>query len=333
MTSIVLVMLVVILGLGIYYVYLQKNPDNIVAKKMKARFCKPSPTWSYPPRPPARIIVFPGDKDIGNLYTTTSGIGYVGSHGWELLGLARGEIVLPEGTAAFLEVKQGSSSILSSLDLNGIQMIDFSAPHEVPFELYTNNQTKRVVQLSDEDLKPLTKMKTLYRLVFHNTTITDKALTHITEVKSLRSVNLFNTKITDNGLQLLTQLPFLRGLDLGATDITDEGLRHLGKCTKLEKLNLTGSRRTKGNQSAGASSTNLNITDRGIGYLNDLLSLTELRIADTNVTDKSIEVLSQLKSLRFLDVSGTLMSEEGVKKLKVMLPDCRISDGRGITNR
>lgn len=303
-----------------------------VEKKLEATFCKPSPTWAYPPRPPARTIKFP-EEEIGTLYTTTAGISYVGSYSWRRLGPAQGNIVLPAGTAAYLEVKTGMADQLAAIDLAGIQVIDFSAPFDFPYELYVNHQTKRVVKLSDSSLQPLAKTTTLYRLILHNTTITDDGLAFIAEVKSLRSINLFNTRITDEGLHLLAELPHLEGLDLGATGISDKGLQYLGNCPKLERVNLTGSNRTKGNQSATAYSANRNITDRGIAYLSKLHSLTELDISNANVSDRSLDALSELKSLRVLDVSGTMISKRGVRKLRKNLPNCRVIDDPGITDR
>jgi len=332
-TIVILTVLVVgILGMGAYYAKVRKNPSSAGAKAMKALLCKPSPTWFYPPVPGARTIVFPEDRVVGNLFTITGAISYVWDSRWELSGPATGRIVLGKGTAAFLEIKEGSSSVISTLEPNSVQVIDFSASFDFPFELYTNNQTKRIVQLSDKDLEPITRMNSLYRLVLHNTTITDESLTYIAEVESLRSINLFNTKITDDGLRLLARLPNLKGLDLGATNISDEGLRYIGECSKLERLSLTESHRTKGNVSAQAYSVNLNITDGGIKHLRNLQFLSQLDISNTDVTDASVDVLSQLKSLRYLDISGTKISETGAKKLQADLPDSRIIDDPGITN-
>jgi len=333
-TNLVAALVLVLFVAGVCYIKVYKSPNSKIGRKMEKMFCKASPTWSYPPTPPERTINFPENKAVGLLYTATGAHSYsYDSHWEEMYGPAKGEVKLAEGTAVCLEIKEGFSSILSKLEPNSIQAIDFSAPFDLPFELYTNNQTKRIVQLSDEDLEAIKNLNGLYQLVLHNTTITDKALTYISGLKSLRLINLWNTKITNDGLSYLAQLPFLDTIFLGATDISDEGLKHLSKLTRLRCLWLTKSNRKKGNEIATAGSVNLKITDAGMHHLGALTSLEYLSASDTDITDKSVNILSQLSSLRRLDVSGTKITEEGIRKLQAALPDCRIINNARITGR
>lgn len=67
---------------------------------------------------------------------------------------------------------------------------------------------------SDEDLKPLSRMK------------------------SLTFLNLNQTQVTNLGLKHLQLLPMLQGLSLDSTPVTDDGLQHLEQLTKLVYLNL-----------------------------------------------------------------------------------------------
>lgn len=323
--------LFVILGV-VFYAYFQNS--KTIKEKLEPLLCKVSPAQNYPPVPSARIINFPENEAVGSLYTATGIQSYSFDVNWrEFSSEAKDEIRFAEGTAVFLEIKEGFSSFISELESNSLQAIDFSAPIDLPFELYTDNQTKRIVQLSDEDLEPIGNLNGLYQLILHNTTITNKALFYISKIKSLRLLNLWNTQITDEGLVHLAQLPLLDTIYLGATNISDSGLEHLNKLTQLRCLWLTGSNRKKGNKIATASSVNLKITDAGVHHLNTLRSLEYLVVANTNITDESISILSKLTFLRRLDVSGTMMTEKGIKKLQAALPECRIINDTGMIER
>ncbi|MBW7989589.1 MAG: hypothetical protein FVQ84_06175 [Planctomycetes bacterium] len=329
-------LVLVLIVASVCCIMVKKYSPAKVNKQIENMFCKTPSTSAldYPPLPSERTINFPENEAVGLLYIATGTQSYGNDSNWEeMYGPATGEIKLPEGTAAFLEIEDGFSSFISELKPNDVQAIDFSAPFDKPFELYTNNQTKRIVQLSDEDLEPVKNLNGLYQLVLHNTTITDKALIYISELKSLRLINLWNTKITDDGLVYLAQLPFLDTIYLGATDISDEGLKHLSKLTRLQCLELTGSNRKKGDKQANTSSVNPNITDAGIQHLSALTSLKYLHVADTDITDKGLDILSQLSSLHRLEISGTKTTEEGVRKLQAALPDCKIIHEYGMRMR
>jgi len=328
------ILTVIIVGVA-FFLFAHPFSKAALQSQTEKLFCKkPSRALDYPPPPEKRILSFPKNEAVGLLYTTTG----ITNYGYdmpinELHGPAQGDISLPQGTSACLEIKEGFSSVLGTLPPYGVQAIDFSAPVEIPFELNIQNQKKRIASLTDENLEPVRKIKGLYQLILHNTTITDQSLASISEVKDLRLINLWNTKITDKGLVYLAQLPFLDTIYLGATDISDEGLKHLCGLKRLRCLWLTGSNRSNGNNTATAYSVNHKITDAGMAYVNTLTSLENLNIANTGITDKSIDALSQLNSLSYLDISGTKISEEGLKTLQVALPKCKIIKDAGLMER
>ncbi len=59
--------------------------------------------------------------------------------------------------------------------------------------------------------------------------VTDEGLSHIAKLKKLESLSLHGAKITDQGLQQLAELPELKWLDLQGCGVTEGGLKRLKK--------------------------------------------------------------------------------------------------------
>ena len=79
-----------------------------------------------------RIIRFPADRSIGELYVRDSGIpadGFEAFSGWEWLGQARGNLTVPAGKLARLNVSKQAwegDKPFAGLKPDDIQMLDFS---------------------------------------------------------------------------------------------------------------------------------------------------------------------------------------------------------------
>ncbi|MBW8035822.1 MAG: hypothetical protein FVQ79_09380 [Planctomycetes bacterium] len=292
-----------------------------LSKTKVTGFCS-SPTYNYLPAPPERIFNFP--RNIGKLYIHKApGMSGFGNASWEYFGDANGNVTLPKGCFAFLELRD--PSFISKLKPNLIQVLDLSADVEIPFELYTNNQKKKIVHITQEQIKSIENLQGLYQLILHNTTITDEMLISIAKIKSLREINLWNTQITDKGLKIIGTMKSLEGLQIGATNISDEGLKFISGLKNLRLLSLTTSNRIKGSQTATAYSvSNPNITDKSIECIKDLYMLKFLDISNTNVTDSVVDSLSQMKQLERLTITNTKITKSGVSRLTKELRDCHI---------
>jgi hypothetical protein len=316
--------------------YLRYGWPERIKTKIELMFCPTPRQRDYAPAPPERTVQF-GDSSAGQLYRT-SGKGdgefytITGTH-WKPSGQAASAVHVPASVGLKLKVdwKSVDLSRLSKLGPNDLQAVDFSPPYDTKFDLWVPNQTKRILNLPDEQLKYLSHLTGLYQLNLSNTTITNEGLTHLQNLKSLRSLNLFTTKISDDGLVYLKSFPGLRELYLGATDITDEGMKHIAGLISLKCLSLTTGRRTR--ETGGcvnSSAVNERITDNALVYIKNIKSLKELILRNTNISDAGIQHIHGLEFLTRLDVSGTKVSETAIKRLKKVLSKCEVIKEKGI---
>lgn len=317
--KLVAISIILVISLLVVIFIYGKN-DKALSAKLELYLCK-TPSYSYLPAPPERTFNFP--RNVGNLYINNSPyISGCSNLSWDHFGQANGNITLPEGCFTLLELRD--LDFISKLKPNLIQVLDLSADLEIPFELYTTNQKKKIVHITQEQFKSIENLQGLYQLVLHNTTITDEMLINIAKIKTLREINLWNTQITNKGLKIIGTMESLEGLQIGATDISDEGLKFISGLKNLRLLSLTTSNRMKGGQVGTASSDNPNITDKGIEYIKDLSKLKYLDISATNVTDSSVDTLSQMKQLERLGITNTKITKLGLSKLTKELESCNI---------
>uniref|UniRef100_Q026S1 Leucine Rich repeats (2 copies) n=1 Tax=Solibacter usitatus (strain Ellin6076) TaxID=234267 RepID=Q026S1_SOLUE len=123
---------------------------------------------------------------------------------------------------------------------------------------------------------------------------------------TLRQVEMHMTGLTDDGLAAMAALP-LEVLWLGPR-ITDRGMETIGGFANLRHLDIC---------------THL-ITDEGVRALAGLQQLQVLWLTRSRVSDASIEVLSQFTGLRELNVNYTEITAQGLARLKLALPECRL---------
>jgi hypothetical protein len=139
--------------------------------------------------------------------------------------------------------------------------------------------------VTDDDLAVLEKLPDLEILDLTETKITSKGLAHLEGMRRLKSLFLFKTFVDDGGLAHLENLTDLRVLSLECTKITDAGTVHLQKMTNLKEW-------------------------FSLGY--------------TPITNDSLKYFKNLKKLKELMLLGTKVTEQGVKDLKMTLPDTSI---------
>jgi len=101
------------------------------------------------------------------------------------------------------------------------------------------------LNINDQGLKELAKLKRLRRLLLVKTDITDAGLREMAKLPELVSLTISGSDITSAGLKEVANLPNLVKLGLMASEITDEGLQELAKLKNLFDLNLGGTKVTK----------------------------------------------------------------------------------------
>jgi hypothetical protein len=124
----------------------------------------------------------------------------------------------------------------------------------------------------------------------------------------IRSVMLMRAKVNDADLASLHHFGKLVGFMVMGGEITDRGVEHLLALRELEVLHLDGT----------------DVTDAGVRQLTALTRLRTLSLVLTRVTDTSVESLSAMKSLTRLEIGTTLISAQGARRLREMLPGCKV---------
>jgi Leucine-rich repeat (LRR) protein len=237
---------------------------------------------------------------------------------------AKGNVVVPPGKEAALFLYKDSFRDLSPLlelkpdDL--FMLCPMSTFHEHSFSQREMEHIAHLTGLrvftirslgnSSENMKPITKLQSLEKLILPHGT-TNRGLSYVSHIKSLKILIFARNKVTNAGikryipkltnleylalyggimnddcLQCLADLPSLRELSLNSGNFTDAGLPHVKKCSSLRILDLNF----------------LPITDEGLRHLSALTGLEKLTLHDTKITDQGLAYLKSMSSLKDLNI-------------------------------
>ncbi len=131
--------------------------------------------------------------------------------------------------------------------------------------------------------------------------IGDIDLARVGGLEKLERLGLAQTHVTDSALAVVGSLPALRELDLFFCEhVTDAGASALRRASKLERLNLRGTK----------------ISDSGVKFLTELTNLRSLDIGIAEISDSSIELLEALPDLESLSIGGNRIGEVGISSLR-----------------
>lgn len=143
--------------------------------------------------------------------------------------------------------------------------------------------------------------------------VTDADLRRLAGETSLVSLKLAQTHVSDGALEIVASLPALRELDLFFCEhITDAGASLLRGASRLERLNVRGTK----------------ISDSGVKFLTELQNLEVLDVGITEISDASVGLLEALPNLRMLAIGGNKIGEPGIASLR-SLRDLRHLDLSG----
>lgn len=162
--------------------------------------------------------------------------------------------------------------------------------------------------VTDDDLKLLSGLKTLRKLELTGSKVTGAGLEHLAGLDGLYNLQLGNTRVTDDALAHVAELPGLGILSLSGTKVTNAGLKHLAGMEQLERLFLDET----------------SLTDDGLAHLTGLLELKELSLRDVPITDRGLAHLKGLKNLELLKLENTKVTRAGVADLIKSLPKCYV---------
>jgi len=135
---------------------------------------------------------------------------------------------------------------------------------------------------------------------------------------SLEVLSCEDTRFSDeDAIAFLPRFPRLRVLMLNGTDVTDRAMGAIGRIETLTDLHLE---RT-------------DITDHGVFKLGRPTEFEFISLADTEITDASVPVIARMKCLKRLNLGGTRITDDSIPELAGLplvgwldLNDTRISD-------
>jgi len=186
--------------------------------------------------------------------------------------------------------------------------------------------------VSDEDLRPIGKLRKLEGLHLNETKVGDAGLLAIRNCRRLRSLGLWESKVTDDGMRHLQGLRHLNSLVLTGTSVSDSGLVHVRALPRLQILSLGRTRVT----SQGVAELHhhptlthlfLNetgIDDRAVAALASM-NLIHLSLYGTAIDDRAVVALASMPKLLMLDVTDTGISGRGLQSLRESMPGCELS--------
>lgn len=210
--------------------------------------------------------------------------------------------------------------------------------------------------VTDSDMALFAALPELKRILLYDCPISSVGLQHLERLRNVEILTLLNTNLTDESLAVLVKMNSLRSLKLGSTGITDEGLKCLGNLSNLDALELVGAsingdgfgylRSLKQLEAFSlfdcpvsdiglshlASLPKLSrltlvgtrITDAGLSHIASCPAIKFLSLGNANVSDDSVQHLATATSLQVLELWDTKLTQEGVAKLQIVLPMCKI---------
>lgn len=209
--------------------------------------------WDLTPAPArqARIVRFPKNRILGELFTEPYPASGWGVSQMRRLGLARGEVRVPADHRLVLYVEDRISEHglkalsrlgprdLQALLLCGCEITDSSLAH-LRSLTWLEHLDVSCNDITGEGLAHLREMLLLERLDVSGCDLTEAGLAHLPPLPSLRDLALYlNLELVDDALAHLDRLPALERLDLHGTPIGDGALARLKRMRKLRYMNVS----------------------------------------------------------------------------------------------
>lgn len=167
----------------------------------------------------------------------------------------------------------------------------------------------RVTGASTGKLAELTRLEALYL----SASAMDGPFTALGALVRLRVLHVADLELGDEAAAMLSSLTRLEELELSGTRITNRTLNALASLPRLRSLGLDRLPLADGDmpalRSLGMLDTltlrGVHVTDAGIGALSQATRLAHLSIEDTNATDAACGLLASSSTLVAIDISGT----------------------------
>jgi hypothetical protein len=174
------------------------------------------------------------------------------------------------------------------------------------------------MQVSDEGLKPLAKLKKLHSLAFFHPgkTFSGSGLACLAELPNLEHLTVAGSfAFKDEGMAAVGKLTRLKEFRTWHAGQTDEGVKSLKSLKNLKSLHL-GQRLALKPPACPSDET--------LAVLAELKSLEALQLDETRLTLAALAQLKQLPGLKKLTLGGIEIPEADVERLRQKLPAVEI---------
>ena len=184
--------------------------------------------------PPARTLRFPAAASLGKVYTRA----WKSEGEWNQLGPAQGDVAIPSGSEAKLEVAYeaaGDLSPLAKLGAASLQELGLTGEHLTDAQLVhisnlTGLKKLRLIladKVTDAGIEALRNLLLLEDLTLQGVALSDEGLPIIGRMQNLRRFAIIDGAISNRGLRIFKQLPNLKQLHIQDTRATSEGIEML----------------------------------------------------------------------------------------------------------
>ncbi len=201
---------------------------------------------------------------------------------------AQGDVRLPRGKKFGLLLSRGTTDLLCLREM----------PHRGLEALYCN-----MLDWTDDALAQVFALEGLKTLYLSAPNVTDDTMAGVARMNSLEDLSIDAKSVTNEGLRKLSPLK-LKRLSLYGIKISDECLATIAQFKSLESLSLRNYSRNSDN-----------VGDAGVAHLAGLTKLESLDLEGTKLTDVGMASLAGLVNLKSLTISDTAVTNDGLKHL------------------
>lgn len=256
-------------------------------------------------RTPGRVLHFPADRSLGEVYARSTDLDEAGYHlaelgwtGWVFLGAAKGNVTVPEGNRVRLVVDKASA-------ISELARLAALGPGDLE-ELSLNNWGGEPIATDGDILPHLTRFRGLDTLELNQILVTAEGISRLRALPRLRQLTIRcpqpnsrgvpQQQLDDVCLAQVAELSALQVLRLSGAEVSDVGVSQLVKLSQLRELDIWSP------LLKGAT----------MSRLRQLPSLAFLRLGGPALTESCLADLRAFTALRALDVREIELTEAGL---------------------
>lgn len=173
--------------------------------------------------------------------------------------------------------------------------------------------------VTTDKLAAIANIKSLESLKLDCCRFKGSDLKKLAGLPKLTTIDWTDSQIDDDAMRGLGTLKFLTVLKLRGNQVTDTGIKFLTKLKDLEEINFDKSKDDVHIEKA------VPITDASLVPLKAMKRLRTLSLRRNAISDAGLKHLADFKNLKELDLIDTQVTDAGIAKLKMALPECKIT--------